>query len=119
MNHTKTLSSEQTRSNGLKQLRFARYVLDLRGSRLLIDGQEVMLKPKAFSILQFLLENSGRTVSKDELFAAVWPNLIVTDGALVQTIGELRRALGDDGGRLITTIPKRGYRTEVDVSFVN
>ena len=45
----------------------------------------------------YLIENSGRLVSKDELFAAIWPNIAVTDDALVQSIGELRRALGDDG----------------------
>jgi TolB-like protein/cytochrome c-type biogenesis protein CcmH/NrfG len=55
-------------------------------------------------------------VSKDELFAAVWPNLAVTDDALVQSIGELRRALGDDGQSLIKTIPRRGYRFESSVS---
>ena len=64
----------------------------------------------------YLVENSGRLVSKDELFAAVWPNLAVTDDALVQSIGELRRALGDDGPRLIRTIPRRGYRFESAVS---
>jgi TolB-like protein len=36
----------------------------------------------------------------------------------VQSIGELRRALGDDGPRLIKTIPRRGYRFEAEVSSV-
>jgi TolB-like protein/Flp pilus assembly protein TadD len=57
-------------------------------------------------------------VSKDELFAAVWPNIAVTDDALVQSVGELRRALGEDGPRLITTIPRRGYRFEAAVSAI-
>ena len=57
-------------------------------------------------------------MSKDELFAAVWPNLTVTDDALVQSIGELRRALGDDGPRLIKTIPRRGYRFEPNATVV-
>jgi hypothetical protein len=35
--------------------------------------------------------NSGRLVSKDELFGGVWPNVVVTDDTLVQSIGELRR----------------------------
>jgi TolB-like protein len=66
--------------------------------------------------LHFLIENCTRLVSKDELFGAVWPDLTVTDDALVQSIGELRRALGADGARLIRTIPRRGYRFESDVS---
>jgi TolB-like protein/cytochrome c-type biogenesis protein CcmH/NrfG len=65
-----------------------------------------------------LVANAGRLVAKDELFAAVWPNLAITDDALVQSIGELRRALGTDGPRLIKTISRRGYRFECDVSVV-
>ena len=101
-----------------KQLRFDRYVLDLDRGCLLLDGNDIALRPKTFAILHYLIENAGRLVSKDELFAAVWPNLAVTDDALVQSIGELRRAFGDDGPRLIRTIPRRGYRFESDVSAV-
>ena len=101
-----------------KRLRFDRYVLDLDRGCLLLDGNEIALRPKTFAVLRYLVENSGRLVSKDELFAAVWPNLAVTDDALVQSIGELRRALGDDGPRLIKTIPRRGYRFELAVSIV-
>jgi adenylate cyclase len=101
-----------------KRLRFGRYVLDLRRGCLLLDGREIALRPKTFAVLHCLAENSGRLVAKDELFAAVWPNLAITDDALVQSIGELRRALGDDGPRLIRTVPRRGYRLESAVSVV-
>jgi adenylate cyclase len=99
-------------------LRFGPYVLDSGRGCLLLDGSEVKLRPKTFAVLQYLVENSSRLVSKDELFAAVWPNLATTDDTLVQSIGELRRALGDDGPRLIKTIPRRGYRFEAEVSAV-
>src|SRR5262249_21226521 len=101
-----------------KRLRFDRYVLDLGRGSLLQDGTEIALRPKTFGVLRYLVENPGRLISKDELFAAVWPNLAITDDALVQSIGELRRALGDDGPRLITTIPRRGYRFEAAVTAV-
>jgi DNA-binding winged helix-turn-helix (wHTH) protein len=100
-----------------KRLRFDRYVLDLDRGCLLFEGSEITLRPKTFAVLRHLVENSGRLVSKDELFAAVWPNLAVTDDALVQSIGELRQGLGDDGARLIKTIPRRGYRFESAVSI--
>jgi len=99
-----------------KRLRFGDYVLDLDRGCLLSKETEVVLRPKTYAVLRYLIENSGRLVSKDELFAAVWPNLNVTDDALVQSIGELRRALGDDGAQLIKTIPRRGYRFETQVS---
>jgi TolB-like protein/DNA-binding winged helix-turn-helix (wHTH) protein len=101
-----------------KQFRFDRYVLDLDRGCLLQDGSEITLRPKTFAVLRFLVENYGRLVSKNELFDAVWPNLAITDDVLVQSVGELRRALGDDGARIIRTVPRRGYRFESQVSFV-
>ena len=106
-------SPTQARSN---RLRFDRYVLDLDRGCLLLEGNEITLRPKTFAVLRHFVENSCRLVSKDELFAAVWPNLAITDDALVQSVGELRRALGNDGPRLIRTIPRRGYRFESQVS---
>src|SRR5262249_14166390 len=100
------------------QLRFDRYVLDLDRGCLLREGSELALRPKTFAVLCHLVENCGRLVSKDELFTAVWPDLAITDDVLVQSIGELRRALGADGTRLIKTIPRRGYRLESEVAFV-
>jgi adenylate cyclase len=108
-------SPERTQA---KRLQFDRYVLDLGRGCLLLGGNEIALRPKTFAILHCLVQNSGRLVSKDELFAAVWPNLAITDDVLVQSIGELRRALGDDGSRLIKTVPRRGYRFEAPVSAI-
>ena len=98
-----------------KRLQFDRYVLDLDRGCLFRDRDEIALRPKTFAVLRCLVENCGRLVAKEELFAAVWPNLAVTDDVLVQSIGELRKALGDDGAHLIKTIPRRGYRFEADV----
>ena len=100
------------------RLRFDRYVLDLDRGSLLLGENEIALRPKTFAVLCFLAHNCGRLVSKDELFAAVWPDLAITDDTLVQSIGELRRALGSDGPRLIRTVPRRGYRFESRVSQV-
>jgi adenylate cyclase len=112
---TQTALPTETRP---KQLRFDRYLLDLNRGCLFLGEDEITLRPKTFAILRHLVENPGRLVSKDELFAAVWPNLAITDDVLVQSIGELRRALGDDGPRLIRTIPRRGYRFESPVAVI-
>jgi adenylate cyclase len=105
-------------SKPAKRLRFDRYVLDLDRGCLLLHESEIALRPKTFAVLHFLAQNCGRLVSKDELFVAVWPDLAVTDDTLVQSIGELRRALASDGSRLIRTVPRRGYRFEARVSQV-
>lgn len=99
-----------------KRLRFGGFLLDFERGSLFADESEVSLRPKTFAVLCFLVVNRGRLVSKDELFDAVWPNIAVTDDALVQSVGELRRALGADGARLIKTIPRRGYRFEIETA---
>ena len=110
------IKSQRSEFSELMRLHFNRYVLDLTRGCLLLDSDEITLRPKTFAVLQFLAENAGRLVSKDELFTAVWPDVAVTDDALVQSIGELRRALGEDGPRLIKTVPRRGYRFKSSVS---
>ena len=95
-----------------QRLTFGRFVLDLRRGVLLLDGRDIVLRPKTFGVLSYLVQHPQRLVSKEELLAAVWPNLVVTDDTLVQSIGELRRALGETGARLIVTVPRRGYRFE-------
>jgi adenylate cyclase len=92
------------------RLVFGRFVLDLARGSLHSGDLEIPLRPKTWAVLRFLAENPDRLVSKEELLEAVWPGLIVTDDTLVQSIGELRRALGDDGAKLIVTVPRRGYR---------
>jgi TolB-like protein/DNA-binding winged helix-turn-helix (wHTH) protein len=97
------------------RFRFDRFVLDLERGSLVHDGSEVMLRPKAFVVLHHLVTHPQRLVSKDELFAVAWPDVVVTDDALVQVMGEVRRALGEDGPQLIRTVPRRGYRFEATV----
>src|SRR5512138_63855 len=87
------------------RLGFGRFVLDSERGCVLLDGAELPLRPKTFAVLQYFVANAGRLISKDELIAAVWRNAAVTDDALVQSVGELRRALGDEGAQLIKTVP--------------
>jgi len=70
------------------------------------------IEPRAFALLQYLIENNNRMVSKDEVFANVWDGRIVSDSALSSQIKALRRAIGDDGRsqNLIRTIHGQGFR---------
>lgn len=78
-------------------------------------GVEVKLRPKSFEVLRYLVEHAGRLVGKDELISAVWGRVVVTDGSLTQCIVDIRRAVGDDGQRLIRTVPRRGFILDVPV----
>ena len=85
------------------------FTLDLDREALVGSDGEIRLRPKTFEVLRHLLMHRGRVVTKQALIDAVWGHTSVTDDSLVQCLIEIRRALGDDGHRLIKTIPRRGY----------
>ena len=97
-------------------MRFDPFTLDLTRGYLRAGEQDVDLRPKAFKVLCHLAENAGRLVPKQQLYEAVWPNVVVSDDSLVQCIGELRQKLGDHEHRLIKTVSRRGYLLDVSIS---
>ncbi|WP_323777006.1 winged helix-turn-helix domain-containing protein [Leisingera sp.] len=72
-------------------------------------GEEICLRPQSAQVLDLLAASIGRTVSKTELFAEVWPEISVTEDSLCQCIADIRRALGDKQRTILRTVPKRGY----------
>jgi pimeloyl-ACP methyl ester carboxylesterase/DNA-binding winged helix-turn-helix (wHTH) protein len=94
---------------------FAGFRIDATERLLLSGSGTVPLTPKAFDTLLFLVEHSGRLVSRDELLAAVWPDTFVGENTLAQNISTLRKVLASDDTPLIETIPRRGYRFLGDV----
>jgi DNA-binding winged helix-turn-helix (wHTH) protein len=72
----------------------------------------VALIPKYFDLLHLLLRRRLDAVSKQAIFAEVWSDVVVTDGALSQAVRTLRRALGDDSRepRFIRTVARHGYQ---------
>jgi adenylate cyclase len=95
---------------------FDGYVLDVARGCLRTADREIELRPKSFEVLRCLVENSGRLVTKDELFKAVWPDVVVADEALTQCISEVREAISDRAQTMIKTMPRRGYRFAAPVS---
>ena len=91
---------------------FGEFRLDARERRLSRGGEIVRLEPKSFDLLQFLLENAGNLVRKEELIKAVWGQAVVTDNALTRSVHQVRIALADDAGapRYVETVPGAGYR---------
>jgi predicted ATPase/DNA-binding winged helix-turn-helix (wHTH) protein len=75
------------------------------------DGNPMHLGSRALDILAALTERAGETVTKEQLIARAWPDMVVDEGALRVHVAALRRALRDGrgGNRFITNIPGRGY----------
>ena len=85
------------------------FVVDLQRGVLLAEGVERPLRAKSFALLRLLVEHPGRLVDRDEITAAVWPGLFVTDDSIAQCVRDIRRALGDSGLQLLRTMKRRGY----------
>jgi adenylate cyclase len=90
-------------------LKFEGFTLDLRQGCLRAGEREIPLRPKSFHVLRYLVTNANRLVGKDEIVAAVWPDVSVTDDALTRCVSEVRLAIGDSDQRLIRTVQRRGY----------
>lgn len=106
-------------SNAPRSYVFGDFVLEPLQQRLTHANQQpVALTPKAFDTLLCLVERSGDLVTKNELLARVWPNVVVEEAILARNVADLRKALGDDPNapRYIETLPKRGYRFIAAVS---
>lgn len=91
---------------------FDDYALDTNRRELSHGGHTVRLEPQAFDLLEYLIRNRERVVSRDDLLAAVWGGRIVSDSAMATRINAARCAVGDTGKaqRLIKTVPRKGIR---------
>lgn len=76
------------------------------------SDERLLLAPKAYAVLRYLVEHPGRLVTEEELLAAVWPGIYVQPEAVKSQLYEIRKALGDNpkAPLYIETLPRRGYQ---------
>ena len=85
-------------------------VLDEASRRVTVEGREVELSRQEFALLECLLRNAGRVLSRDELLDRAWPvGVALTPNAVEVYVHYLRTKLGDAGDR-IETVRGSGYR---------
>ena len=91
---------------------FDDFRLDRSARELRRGGAPVTVPTRVFDCLVYLIDNRDRAVGRDELVAALWGRVDVSDAQLGQIVLRARRAIGDDGNdqRYIRTMPKFGYR---------
>jgi DNA-binding winged helix-turn-helix (wHTH) protein/tetratricopeptide (TPR) repeat protein len=100
--------------------RFGDFTLTASTRELKRGDTPVAISPRAFDCLAYLIEHRDRAVGKDELVAAVWERVDVSDTQLGQTVLRARRAVNDDGHaqNVIKTVSRFGYRWVADVALV-
>jgi adenylate cyclase len=96
---------------------FADCTLNTDQRELRRNGHLVAVAPQVFDLLDHLIVNRERVVSKDDLIAAIWKGRIVSDSALTTRINAVRCAIGDSGEeqRLVKTLARKGFRFVADV----
>jgi adenylate cyclase len=92
--------------------RFADAELDTERYELQCQGAPRPVEPQVFDLLRYLLENRDRTVTKDELYEAIWQGRSVSESALSSRIKAARQAVNDSGNdqKIIRTLHGRGFR---------
>lgn len=92
--------------------RFGPFLLDPQARDLLQDGERVVLPVSHIDCLAYLIRHRDRPVGRDELAAAVWDRVDVSDVSVNHAIMRLRKLLGDTGSeqQAIRTVPRLGYR---------
>src|SRR6187397_2800923 len=75
-------------------------------------GGVVSVTPQVIDLLDYLIRNRKRVVSKEDLISAIWEGRVVSDEALTTRISAVRQAIGDNGQqqRLVKTLPRKGFR---------
>jgi TolB-like protein/Flp pilus assembly protein TadD len=107
-------STKREAVQGIGSLRyfFEEYVFDTKRRELHRGAAVIAVTPQVFDLLDYLICNRERVVSKSDLIEAIWNGRIVSDTALTTRLNAARTALGDSGGeqRLIKTLPRKGFR---------
>src|SRR5215475_11994775 len=99
---------------------FGRFRLEPDEHLLRNGDQPLALAPKYFDLLVFLVQNSGRLLTKDEIMQTVWSGNFVEEANLTVAISAIRKTLAEkeSGVQYIETVPKKGYRFTAGVKEV-
>jgi DNA-binding winged helix-turn-helix (wHTH) protein len=99
------------------RLRFGDCVFDSDTRQVLRGGQPVPIPPKVFQLLELLILERPKALSKEQIHERLWPDTFVSDANLANLAADLRAALGDDARspRIVRTVQRYGYAFQADV----
>ncbi len=98
------------RPDGLSQLRFGRFVIDLASVQAIAGERPIALTPTEFKLLRTLAQEPGRVFTRDDLLTTVWGYEPGSDTRLVDVhVGRLRKKLQDAGVAEVAIETSRGF----------
>lgn len=94
--------SPQYRASGVE--------IDPASRRVTSDGHPVELTAKEYELLEFLVTNAGRVISRDEIIEAVWGGQHGADSNVIEVfVHHIRNKIGDRDNKIIQTVRGVGY----------
>lgn len=99
---------------GDDEMHLAEITLNIRERRVKVKGQEILLTPKEFDLLYYLILNKNLVLQRDQILEKVWGYDYFGDGRTVDTHIKCLRSKLQDGGDYIKTVRKIGYKLTQD-----
>ncbi len=92
--------------------------IDTASRQISFGGEPADVQPKVFDLIVYLVRTRDRVVSKDELFDAIWPSVVVSEASLTQSIKRARDLFRQNGFHedVIRTVARKGYQFNHEVS---
>ena len=92
--------------------------VDTATRQIRFGGKRAEVQPKVFDLIEYLIRERDRVVSKDELFDEIWPSVVVSEASLTQSIKRARDLFRQHGfdGDVIRTVSRKGYQFDFPVT---
>lgn len=105
------------RSSASNTLQLADLVIDLDRHQIRRGGDEILLTPKEFALLEFLARNKGKVCTRTRIIEHVWDMNYESDTSVIDVyVNYLRKKLSAPGGKsYIRTIRGVGYAAQDDL----
>lgn len=99
----------------MDQFNLKHLLIDVQRCQIIDRDKTFSVEPRSMDVLAYLAKHSGKVISQQELFDALWPDTVFSPGAIQRCIAQLRKAMGDDAREpiYISTHSKRGYCLDV------
>jgi len=92
------------------QYRASGVEIDPSSRRVTANGEVVELTAKEYELLEFLVTNAGRVISRDEIIDAVWGGQHGADSNVIEVfVHHIRNKIGDRDNKIIQTVRGVGY----------
>lgn len=102
----------QSAQEDIGMLTLGALTLDVVAQRATLGGSDLLLTPKEFVLLHYLVRHEGQTVKTRQVYESLWRQPLIDDvAALKNAVSRLRKKL-DGSGYTIVSVRGEGYRLE-------